>query len=63
VKISESDSQLCLGTLDSLAVTLADYDHESTVGEQTIYDEAPKILTASADTAVKIEIASKGRRK
>jgi hypothetical protein len=46
-----------------LAVTLADYDHELTVGERTIYDQALKILTASAETAVKIAIASKGRQK
>ena len=63
MKISESDSQLCLGALDSLAVTLPDYDHESAVGARTIYDEALKILTASAETDVKIEIASKGRQK
>jgi hypothetical protein len=63
VKISESDRQLVLGSLDSLAVTLADYDHELTVGERTIYDQALKILTASAETAVKIAIASKGRQK
>jgi hypothetical protein len=62
VKISESDRQLGLGALDSLAVTPADY-HEWTVGERTIYDEALKILTASAETAVKIPIASKGRQK
>jgi hypothetical protein len=53
VKISESDRQLVLGALDSLTVTLADYDHEWTVGERTIYDEALEILTASAETAVK----------
>jgi hypothetical protein len=63
VKISESDRQLVLGALDSLMVTLADYDHEWTVGERTIYDETLKILTASAETAVKIAIASKGRQK
>jgi hypothetical protein len=63
VKISESDRQLVLGALDSLTVTLADYDHEWTVGERTIYDEALEILTASAETAVKIAIAAKGRQK
>ena len=63
MKISESDRQLVLGALDSLTVTLADYDNEWTVGERTIYDEALKILTASAETAVKIAIASKGRQK
>jgi hypothetical protein len=63
VKISESDCQLVLVSLDSLATTLADYDHELTVGERTIYDQALKILTASAETAVKIPIASKGRQK
>ena len=63
MKISESDRQLVLGTLDSLAVTFADYNHELTVGERTIYDQALKILTASAETAVKIAIASKGRQK
>jgi hypothetical protein len=63
VKTSESDRQLVLGALDSLTVTLADYDHEWTVGERTIYDEALKILTASAETAVKIAIAAKGRQK
>ena len=63
MKISESDRQLVLGALDSLTVTLADYDHELTVGERTIYDQALKILTASAETAVKIAIASKGRQK
>jgi hypothetical protein len=63
VKIPESDRQLVLGALDSLTVTLADYDHEWTVGERTIYDEALKILTASAETAVKTAIASKGRQK
>jgi hypothetical protein len=62
VKISESDRQLVLGALGSLAVTLADYDHEWTVGERTICDVALKILTASAETAVKIAIASKGRQ-
>ena len=46
-----------------MAVTLPDYDHESAVGARTIYDEALKILTASAETDVKIEIASKGRQK
>ncbi len=49
MKIPESDRQLVLGALDSLTVTLADYDHEWTVGERTIYDEALKILTASAE--------------
>ena len=63
MKISESDRQLVLGALDSLTVTLGDYDHEWTVGERTIYDEALEILTASAETAVKIAIASKGRQK
>ena len=63
MKISESDRQLVLGTLDSLALTLGDYDHEWPVGQRTIYDEALKILTASAETAVKIAIASKGRQK
>ena len=63
MKISESDRQLVLGALDSLTVTLADYDHEWTVGERTIYDEALEILTASAETAVKIAIAAKGRQK
>jgi hypothetical protein len=63
VKISGSDRQLVLGALDSLTVTPADYDHEWTVGERTIYDEALKILTASAETAVKVAIASKGRQK
>ena len=63
MKISESDRQLVLGALDSLTVTLADYDHEWTVGERTIYDEALEILTASAETAVKIAITAKGRQK
>ena len=63
MKISESDRQLVLGALDSLTVTLADYDNEWTVGERTIYDEALEILTASAETAVKIAIAAKGRHK
>jgi hypothetical protein len=63
VKISESDCQLVLGALDSLAVTLADYDHEWAVGERTVYDEALKNLTASTETAVKIAIASEGRQK
>ena len=63
MKISESGRQLVLGALDSLTVTLADYDHEWTVGERTIYDEALEILTASAETAVKIAIAAKGRQK
>ena len=63
MKISESDRQLVLGALDSLPVTVADYDHEWMVGERTIYDEAVKILTASVKTAVKIAIASKGRQK
>jgi hypothetical protein len=63
VKIPESDRQLVLGALDSLALTLADYDHEMTVGARTIYDQALKNLTASAETAVKIAIASKGRQK
>jgi hypothetical protein len=63
VKISESDRQLVLGALDSLTVTLADYDHEWTVGARTIYGEALKILTASAEAAVKIAIAAKGRQK
>ena len=52
MKISESDRQLVLGALDSLAVTLAHYDHEWTVGERTIYDGALKILTASAESGV-----------
>jgi hypothetical protein len=63
VKIPESDRQLGLGALDSLAVTLADYDHEWTVGERPIYDEALKVRTASAETAVKITIALKGFQK
>jgi hypothetical protein len=62
VKISESGRQLVLGALNSLTVTLAHYDHEWTVGERTIYDEALKILV-SAESAVKIAIASKGRQK
>ncbi len=63
MKISESDRQLVLGALDSLALTLADYEDEWTVGERTIYDEALKIPTASAETAVKIAIASQDRQK
>src|SRR6266403_2447213 len=48
MKVSESDRQLVLGALDSLGVSLADHDHEWTVGERTIYEEAIKILTASS---------------
>jgi hypothetical protein len=47
VEINESDRQLILGALDSLGVALADYDHEWTVGERTIYEEAINLLTAS----------------
>ena len=63
MKIPGSDRQLVLGALDSLTVTLADCDHEWTVGERTIYDGALKILTACAEAAVKIAIAAKGRQK
>ena len=46
MKISESDRQLILGAIDSLGVALADHDHEWTVGERTIYEEAINLLTA-----------------
>jgi hypothetical protein len=48
MKISEGDRQIILGALDSLGVALADYDHEWTVGERTIYEEAVNLLTASS---------------
>ena len=48
MKISEGDRQIIVGALDSLGVALADHDHEWTVGERTIYEEAIKILTASS---------------
>jgi hypothetical protein len=41
VKISESERRIILGALDSLGVALADHGHEWTVGERTIYEEAP----------------------
>ena len=47
MKISEGDRQIIVGALDSLGVALADHDHEWTVGERTIYEEAIKLLTAS----------------
>ena len=61
MEISESDRQLILGALDSLGVSLADHDHEWTVGERTIYEEAINLLTAldSPQSAVKVAIASK----
>src|SRR5260370_12372530 len=41
---------MILGALDSLGVAFADHDHdhELTVGERTIYEEAINILTASS---------------
>lgn len=48
MKISEGDRQIVVGALDSLGVALADHDHEWTVGERTIYEEAIKFLTASS---------------
>src|SRR5437763_16305860 len=47
MKISEGDRQTIVGALDSLGVALAEHDHELTVGERTIYEEAIKLLTAS----------------
>ena len=47
MKISEGDRQIIVGALDSLGVALADHDHEWTVGERTIYEEAINVLTAS----------------
>jgi len=48
MNISESDRQIIVGALDSLGVAHADHDHEWTVGERTIYEEAIKVLTASS---------------
>jgi len=46
--IEEHERQAVLGALDSLGVALADHDHEWTVGERTIYEEAIKVVTASS---------------
>src|SRR5712692_8282540 len=48
MKISEGNRQIVLGALDSLGVALADHDHQWTVGERTIYEEAINVLTASS---------------
>lgn len=41
-----ADLQLVLGALDSLGVALADHDHQWTVGERAIYEEAVSLLTS-----------------
>lgn len=38
--LSAQDFSLVLGALDSLAVALVDHDHEWTVGEREIYEQA-----------------------
>jgi len=48
MNISESDRQIIVWALDSLGVALADHDHNWTVGERTIYEEAINVLTASS---------------
>src|SRR5437588_8932721 len=63
MKIEEHERQCIIGALDSLGVALADYDHEWTVGERTIYEEAIKLLTASpcrmaADSAAQATCAA-----
>jgi hypothetical protein len=47
MNISESDRQIIVGALDSLGVALAEHDHEWTVGERTIYEEAINVIIAS----------------
>ena len=65
MKMAEADRQLVLGALDSLGVALAEHDHEWTVGERTIYEEAIKVITGIGGTklAVKVAIATKARSK
>ena len=45
--MSENDSMI-LGALNSLAVALADHDHQWTDGERAIYEEAVKLLDPDA---------------
>src|SRR5437588_12089858 len=60
MNISESDRQIMLGALDSLGVALADHDHEWTVGERTIYEEAIKLLTASSPSRMAADSSAPG---
>ena len=60
MKVSESDRQIVLGALDSLGVALADHDHEWTVGERTIYEEAVKLLTASLPSRMAVDLSAIG---
>ncbi|SRR6266404_4837466 len=60
MKISEGDRQIIVGALDSLGVALADHDHEWTVGERTIYEEAVKLLTASSPSRMAVDLSAIG---
>src|SRR6266498_2048872 len=60
MKISEADRQIIVGALDSLGVSLADHDHEWTVGERTIYEEAINVLTASSPSRMAADLSAIG---
>ncbi len=45
--MNTENRKLVLGALDSLAVALADHEHEWTVGERAIYEEAIVLLGQS----------------
>jgi hypothetical protein len=46
--ISDADRQIVIGALDSLGVALVEHDHNWTVGERAIYEEAIKIVHTNA---------------
>jgi hypothetical protein len=56
--IEEHERQCLIGALDSLGVALADHDHEWTVGERTIYEEAINLLTASSQCRMAADCAA-----
>lgn len=47
--LTEDDRQIILGALDSLASALADHAHTWTDGERAIYEQACRLLGATAD--------------
>ena len=42
-----ADLQMLLGAIDSLGVALVDHDHEWTVGEKEIYEQAAAMLNGA----------------
>jgi hypothetical protein len=48
MQLAEQERQCLIGALDSLGVALAEHDHEWSVGERVIYEDAINLLTASS---------------